>query len=156
MEIDVPVKIFRIKGSFGSEDFNVDNILALIGEARRGTNPAARRCVIDSISGLMFQYESQFQQRQQLLKLIKGLTEMRLTTLLLGELTEESIDYQKFGPEAFLSQGVFVLHNVRTRNTVTQVFQIRKLRGQKFVKKMIPYTIGSQGIEVYPEEEVFT
>ena len=39
-----------------------------------------------------------FLQRQQLLRLIKGLTEMRLTTILLGELPEESIDYQRFGP----------------------------------------------------------
>jgi len=47
------------------------------------------------------------------------------------------------------------MHNIRTKNTITQVFQIRKLRGQKFSKEMIPYNIGEQGVEVYPGEKVF-
>jgi len=156
MEIDVSARTLRVKGSLGTEDFSIDSVLGLVSEAKRRVTPPAKRCVIDSISGLLFQYESPFQQRQQLLKLMKGLTEMRLTTLLLGELPEETIDYQRFGPEAFLAQGVFVMHNIRTKNTITQVFQIRKLRGQKFSKEMIPYNIGEQGVEVYPGDKVFT
>ena len=155
MEIDVSAKTLRIKGSLGTEDFNIDSVLGLISEAKRRVTPPAKRCVIDSISGLLFQYERPFQQRQQLLKLMKGLTEMRLTTLLLGELPEETIDYQRFGPEAFLAQGVFIMHNIRTKNTINQVFQIKKLRGQKFSKEMIPYNIGKNGFEVYPGEKVF-
>lgn len=155
MEIGTPADTFRVKNALGTADFSIDNVLGLISEARRRTTPSANRCVIDSIAGLIFQYENPFQQRQQLLKLMKGLTEMRLTTLLLGELPEESIDYQRFGPEAFLAQGVFVMHNVRTRNTITQVFQVKKLRGQRFPKEMVPYAIGSHGVEVYPGEKVF-
>lgn len=155
MEIDVSAKTLKIKGALGTEDFSIDSMLGLISEAKRRVTPPAKRCVIDSISSLIFQYENPFQQRQQLLKLMKGLTEMRLTTLLLGELQEETIDYQRFGPEAFLTQGVFVMHNIRTKNVITQVFQIRKLRGQKFSKEMIPYSIGRHGIEVYPGEKVF-
>jgi len=156
MNIDVSAKTLKIKGSLGTEDFSIDSMLGLISQAKRRATPSAKRCVIDTISGLTFQYENPFQQRQQILKLMKGLTEMRLTTILLGELQEETLDHQRFGSEAFLTQGVFVMHNIRTKNTITQVFQIRKLRGQKFSKEMIPYSIGRQGIEVYPEETVFS
>lgn len=155
MQIDVPAKILRLKGALGTEEFSIDSVLGLISEARRRVMPVASRCVIDSISSLIFQYENPFQQRQQLLKLIKGLTEMRLTTLLIGELTEEGIDNQRFGPEAFLTQGVFVMHNIRVSNTIMPVFQIKKLRGQKFPKEIIPYSLSRHGIEVHPEEKVF-
>lgn len=137
------------------DDFNVDNVLGMVCEAKKRVIPSARICVIDSISDLLFQYENSFQQRQQIMKLIKGLTEMRLTSILLGDLPEETIDYQKFGPESFLVQGVFVMHNIRAKNNVVQVFQIRKLRGQNFKKEMMPYRIGKYGVEVYPDEKVF-
>ena len=155
LNIDSPAGNYRIKGALGTEDFSIDSVLGLVSKTKRKLIPTAKRCVIDSVSGLLFQYEKPFVQRQQLLRLIKGLTEMRLTTILLGELPEESIDYQKFGPEAYLAQGVFVMHNIRSKNVMTEVFQIKKLRGQKFPKTMIPYSIGKSGVEVYPEEKVF-
>jgi len=155
MDIEAPAGTYRIKGALGTEDFSIDSVLGLVSSAKRRMVPTARRCVIDSVSGLLFQYEKPFVQRQQLLRLIKGLTEMRLTTILLGELPEESIDYQRFGPEAYLAQGVFVMHNIRSKNVMTEVFQIKKLRGQKFPKTMMPYSIGKSGVEIYPEEKVF-
>jgi len=155
IDIKAPAGTYRVKGALGTEDFSIDSILGLVSTANRKLIPTARRCVIDSISGLLFQYEKPFVQRQQLLKLIKGLTEMKLTTILLGELPEESIDYQRFGPEAYLAQGVFVMHNIRSKNVMGEVFQIKKLRGQKFPKTMMPYSIGKSGVEVYPDEKVF-
>ena len=47
------------------------------------------------------------------------------------------------------------MHNARSKNVMTEVFQIKKLRGQKFPKTMMPYSIGKSGVEVYPEEKVF-
>jgi len=155
MDIEGPAGAYRIKGALGTEDFSMDSVLGLVSDAKRKLVPTARRCVIDSVSSLLFQFEKPFDQRQQLLRLIKGLTEMRLTTLMLGELPEESIDFQRFGPEAYLAQGVFVMHNVRSKNLMSQVFQIKKLRGQKFPKTMMPYSIGKYGVEVHPEEKVF-
>lgn len=61
---------------------------------------------------------------------MKGLTELGLTTLLLGELPEETIDYHMFGHEAFLNQGVFVMHNIRAKNTIIRVFQSRSSGGR--------------------------
>ncbi len=155
MDIDAPAGTYRVKGALGTEDFSIDSILGLVSTAKRRLIPTASRCVIDSISGLLFQYEKPFDQRQQLLKLIKGLTEMRLTTSLLGELPEESIDYQRFGPDAYLAQGVFVMHHIRIKNLMMRVFQIKKLRGQKFPMSMMPYSIGKSGVEIFPEEKIF-
>ena len=72
-----------------------------------------------------------------------------------GPMSVGARDYQRFGPEAYLAQGVFVMHNIRSKNVMTEVFQIKKLRGQKFPKTMMPYSIGKSGVEVYPEEKVF-
>lgn len=155
IQLDTAPKALKIQGALGMEDFSIDSVLGRINEARRRVTPAASICVIDCISDLMFQYEHAFEQRKEIMRLVKGLTEMRLTTVLLGELLEETIDFQKFGPEAFLAQGVFVLHNIRAKNNIVQVFQIRKLRGQEFNKGMMPYSITKYGVEIYPDEKVF-
>ena len=39
-------------------------------------------------------------------------------------------------------------HNIRSKNVMKEVFQIKKLRGQKFPKTMMTYSIGKSGVEV--------
>jgi KaiC/GvpD/RAD55 family RecA-like ATPase len=60
MDIDAPPGAYRIKGALGSEDFSIESVLGLVSSARRKMTPKAKRCVIDSVSGLLFQYEKPF------------------------------------------------------------------------------------------------
>lgn len=137
----------------GGAKFNIESILAAIKEVKQKVN--AKRCVIDSISALTLQYKDEFEIRQQTLKLIKDLTEMGLTTIMLAENPEDRQDITRFGADAFLAQGVIVLHMYRVEESNVKALEVRKMRGAKHTDRLCPYRITSEGIEVYPEETVF-
>jgi KaiC/GvpD/RAD55 family RecA-like ATPase len=140
-------------GPLGSEKFSIDGVLGVVMEARRNVN--ARRCVIDSISSLMLQFKDDFEMRHQVLTMIKALTEMGLTTLLMTERTEERMDVQRFGIAEFLCQGVILLHTYRFGDSMARVLEIRKMRGVKHSEKLCLFRITPEGIQVYPQETVF-
>jgi KaiC/GvpD/RAD55 family RecA-like ATPase len=144
--------IFR-GGVLGTERFDVEGVIGAIAEAKRKVD--AQRCVIDSISALVIQYERDFELRQRVLTLIKTLTEMDLTTLLLVESWEEGIGIQRMGIETFLSQGVIILHTFRIGDSNIKALEIKKMRGVKHVERLCPYKITNNGIEIYPQETVF-
>jgi KaiC/GvpD/RAD55 family RecA-like ATPase len=147
----VPVALQQ--GFLGSAKFNIDDVVKVISEVKQKVN--AKRCVIDSISALMLQYKDDFEIRQQTLRLIKVLTEMDLTTIMLAENAEDRQDVTRFGAEAFLAQGVIVLHMYRVEESNVKALEIRKMRGAKHADRLCPFRITAEGIEVYPEETVF-
>ena len=137
----------------GSAKFSMDDVLSVIADAKKKIN--ATRCVVDSLTALTLQFKDDFEIRQQTLKLIKGLTEMGLTAILLAENPEDRQDMTHFGAEAFLAQGVIVLHMYRVEESNVRALEVRKIRGVKHTDRLCPYRITQEGIEVYPEETVF-
>jgi KaiC/GvpD/RAD55 family RecA-like ATPase len=137
----------------GAAKFKIEDVLAAVKEVKAKVN--AKRCVIDSISALTLQYKDDFEIRQQTLHLIKDLTEMNLTTIMLAENPEDRQDMTRFGAEAFLAQGVIVLHMYRVEESNVKALEVRKMRGAKHTDRLCPYRITAEGIEVYPEETVF-
>ncbi len=146
-----------LKQSFlGADKFQIDDVINSIREVKQKIG--ATRAVIDSVSALSLQFKEDFEQRSHLLRVIKNLTEMGLTTLLLSE-NQESETQQgggvRFGPDAFLAQGVIVLHMFRVEESNVKALEIRKMRGVKHLERMCPYRMTPDGVEVYPEETVF-
>lgn len=137
----------------GADKFKLDDVVTAIKEVKKKVG--AKRCVIDSISALTLQYRDDFEIRQQTLRLIKDLTEMDLTTVMLAENPEDRQDMTRFGAEAFLAQGVIVLHMYRVEESNVKALEVRKMRGAKHTDRLCPYRITAEGIEVYPEETVF-
>ncbi len=152
-----PIRIsqsrYAIKSTIGTEDFSIDGLLGVIVEAKRKIN--AKRCVIDSLRALTLQYRDEFEMRQQILKMIRALNEMKLTTLLITESSEERVDAQRFDILEFLAQGVIYLHTYRVRDNIIRAIEIRKMRGTKIIDKICPYVFTNEGIVVYPQETVF-
>ncbi len=155
--VTAPTETFApmvLKQSFlGAEKFKMDEVIDSIKEAKKKIG--AQRAVIDSISALTMQFEKEMDVRLHILRVIKELTEMGLTTILLSENREEKEGMITFGPDAFLAQGVLVLHMFRIEESNVKALEIRKMRGVKHVEKLCPYRITADGIEVYPEENVF-
>lgn len=140
----------------GGEKFQLDEIVNNIRAIKEKIN--AKRAVIDSVSALDLQYGDEFDKRKNILRLIKHLTEMGLTTLLLSENAEERQDMQagvRFGADAFLAQGLIVLHMFRVEESNVKALEIRKMRGVKHLERLCPYRITPEGVEIYPEETVF-
>ena len=150
---DTPGKYVIKSGLRGTEPFSVDGVIGLVNDVRRKVD--AKRCVIDSISALQLRLRDEFEVRNQTLMLIKALTEMRLTTILLAEVAEERSDVQRFGITEFLAQGVVLLHVYRIGDSAVRALEIRKMRGVKHLEKLCPFKITEDGIEVYPQQTVF-
>lgn len=153
IEGPAPGKYVIRSPSLGTETFDIGGVISLINDARKQIT--AKRCVIDSLSALGYQYREEFEMRRQVLKLVKALTEMGLTTFIISENREERQDVSTFGIESFLPHGVLVLHMVRIEDAVVRALELRKIRGVRHSEKLVLFRITSEGIEVYPNETIF-
>jgi len=59
------------------------------------------------------------------------------------------------GVEEFLADGVIVVYAIKRGNIRESAIEVLKLRGAKHKKKIVAIQINDNGIEVYPEQEVF-
>lgn len=135
-------------GVLGTEKFDLDGLVGVIANARKRV--AAKRCVIDSLVSIAgaYKYESEF--RFKLLQFYRALSELELTTLVLTECPTPTVE--TFGPETFLAQGTFLLHNWRDKDITTQALEIQKMRGVRVHKRILAYRISPEGFEVRPQE----
>lgn len=77
------------------------------------------------------------------------------TTFLLTETQQVPKIFSTTGVEEFLADGVIVLYNIRRGNIREKAIEVLKLRGAKHQKKIVPFQITKNGIEVYPEQELY-
>jgi KaiC/GvpD/RAD55 family RecA-like ATPase len=146
---DQPNSELKIRGgSVGSEKFDLDGLLGAIAHARK--NVAAKRCVIDSLMSIEAAYTQQVSFRFRLLHFLRALSELELTTLILTESQTPVI--REFGLDSILTNGTFLLHSTAEKDVFTQVIEIPKMRGVKVQRRLMPYKITQNGIEVKTQE----
>jgi circadian clock protein KaiC len=104
-----------------------------------------QRIVIDSLTALSCQYESVSELRRNILWLLTVLAELNCTTLLINENYTSSS-----GMEDFIARGIISLEKTDDRNLI----EIKKMRGQDFVKGKHYFKIGTTGIRVFPNIEL--
>ncbi len=147
---DQPNSELKIRGgSVGTEKFDLDGLLGAVAHARK--NVAAKRCVIDSLMSIAAAYTQQAGFRFRLLHFLRALSELELTTLILTESQTPII--HEFGIDSILTNGTFLLHSTTEKDVVNQVMEIPKMRGVKVQRRLMPYKITQNGIEVKPEEQ---
>ena len=147
---DQPNAELKIRGgSVGTEKFDLDGLLGAVAHARK--NVAAKRCVIDSLMSIAAAYTQQAGFRFRLLHFLRALSELELTTLILTESQTPVI--HEFGIDSILTNGTFLLHSTTEKDVVNQVMEIPKMRGVKVQRRLMPYKITQNGIEVKPEEQ---
>jgi circadian clock protein KaiC len=133
-------------GVLGTEKFDLDGLVGVIANARKRV--AAKRCVIDSLVSIAGAHRLESEFRFKLLQFYRALSELELTTLVLTEFPAPVVE--NFGIETILADGSFLLHNVREKDTITQILEIQKMRGVRVVKRILSYRITSEGFEVRP------
>jgi len=112
----------------------------------------AKRVVIDSINLFLLLFKTDEEKRRALLELTETLSRLNCTALLTCEVRENTFDISWWGFEQFVVDGVITLYNVKQGSIFQQGIAIRKMRGTKHVKDIVPYRITDKGIVVYPEE----
>lgn len=114
------------------------------------------RVVVDSLSALSAAFtEHSMEYRIYLRHLFERLEEFNSVNFILGETEQEPNLYSRTGVEEFLVDGVVVLYNIRKGIVRQRALEILKLRCSNHVKKLVPYQITPNGIELFPEAEVF-
>lgn len=112
--------------------------------------------VVDSLSAIASAFtgkeDSYHIYIEQLFRLFE---EMGATSLLITETQQVPTVFSTTGVEEFLADGVVVIYNIKRGNIRERAIEVLKLRGAGHKKKIVAMSIGSNGIEVFPEQEVF-
>jgi len=107
-----------------------------------------QRVAIDSTAVFELYYKDPSDIRKQLFKLLTGLKNIGVTSIITSELPEEYKTLGKFGVEEFVVDGVIVLHYLGIGESAYSSLQIRKMRRTKHEKDVFPMEITEEGIVV--------
>lgn len=113
-------------------------------------NTKARRMVIDPINLFKYYFPADEDRRRYMLKFIRILKDMGITTLLVSEALEQ-FPRMHLTEEMYLTDGNISLFLSRTGNTVERCFWATKMRCQEINMNIVPMSIGKGGIEVYED-----
>ncbi len=154
MQQDNLIKIYRV-GMFNPKDFAMefDNEIGKIKDMVHDIG--AKRLVIDSTTAFGMFMGSDADIRYNLFKLINEMKKLNCTTLLLSEVaprdgTPERDINSAFGVEEFVVDGMIRMF---FRPPVRSIL-IRKMRGTDHDKRIHPFEIGQNGIEVNSTEQI--
>jgi KaiC/GvpD/RAD55 family RecA-like ATPase len=138
--------------TIGKRDFTLISLIDLI---KRNVNEVnAKRLVIDPIVSLTLQYPNEIERRTAVLDLMQGILETGVTSLIVTELTQSSIE-RTYQFEEYLAQGVIIMRKIASSGGNVRVFTVEKMRGVDLDPQPHPYRIGKGGIEVFPSEIAF-
>lgn len=113
----------------------------------------AERIVIDSITAIALGLDDELRQRKEILKLSAVMSALSTTTLMISEMKSEA-EISRFGVEEFMAQGVIVLKFLFNKSG-RRTLQVRKMRGVKHLMSEMPFIMKTEGLEVYPQEELY-
>jgi len=108
----------------------------------------ATRLVIDSLSIMNLQAQSDAQIRTSMLRLSSALAGMDVTSLVINDAKTGAIGISEFPTEAFVFDGVITL-NLDVDSQERRI-NIRKMRGTKHVIGSFRFDISESGINVMP------
>jgi KaiC/GvpD/RAD55 family RecA-like ATPase len=143
------IKIYRV-GMFNPKEFALQ-FDDEIGRIKDMVNSmGAKRLVIDSTTAFGMFMEKDSDIRYSLYKLITEMKKLNCTTLLLSETLGGRDQYSRFGVEEFVVDGVVVLYFFPPVRSML----VKKMRGTGHDKRVHPFEIGPNGLEVNPTEQV--
>lgn len=114
----------------------------------------AKRVVIDSVTSIEMMIESNFEQRQGLLKLTNWLRGADCTSILIYERNIDPTGYAPHGSMETIVDGVIMLYNFRRGKSRVRALEVLKMRGTRHITNLVPYII-DQGVSLQPHQTVF-
>ena len=113
--------------------------------------------VIDSLTAIASAFTHKDESyRIYIEQLFRFLEKVGATGFLITETDQVPKIFSPTGVEEFLADGVIVLYNLKHGNVRENAIEVLKLRGASHKKKIVAFQIDSNGIVVYPDQEVFS
>jgi circadian clock protein KaiC len=114
------------------------------------------KVVVDSLSSIASAFAGSDIYRSYIEQLFRFFEELGATSFLITETKQVPKVFSPSGVEEFLADGVIVLYNIRKGDIRESAIEVLKMRGAKHKKKIVAMQITGRGIEVYPDQEVFS
>ena len=113
--------------------------------------------VIDSLTAIASAFTGREDSyRIYIEQLFRFLEKIGCTSFLVTETEQVPKIFSQTGVEEFLADGVIVLYSLKHGNVRENAIEVLKLRGASHQKKIVAMQITSNGVVVYPEQEVFS
>ncbi len=127
------------------------SLAILMDRISYSARPPAKRLVIDSLATIVLQFPEAAERRMALKGMIETIRDLKITTLLLSELSNTGRE-RDYNYEEFLADGTIVMRANSAGNTL-HTFTVEKMRGVENDKRPHPYKIvKGSGVEVFPNE----
>jgi len=114
----------------------------------------AKRVVLDTLATLFYRFPDPVERRIAIVDLIESLSELKVTTLITTELGRLSLN-RKVSVEEYMAHGVIMMQTLFLGGVTSRAMQVVKMRGTKINPNLVPYTIDSTGIEIFPDVSLF-
>jgi len=132
-----------------SGSYDLSALLVRIENAVKKTG--ARRMSLDSLGGVFAQLGESNLVRNELFRIVSALKEMRVTSIITAERTEEYGQVSRYGIEEFVTDNVVILRNGLEQEKRRRTIEILKFRGAPHQKGEFPFTVSpDQGVVVIP------
>ena len=137
------------EGIVETGSFDLSGLLARIENAVRKVD--AKRVILDSVGAIFPQFTDANVVRRELQRIVAGLRQLEVTTLITVERTEEYGSIARFGIEEFVTDNVVILRNPLEQEKRRRTVEILKFRGTIHQKGEYPFTIDAQdGMAIMP------
>ncbi|HIJ37754.1 MAG TPA: circadian clock protein KaiC [Rhodospirillaceae bacterium] len=157
------IEAWEAKGKWvfvdGSPDTDEDHIEAgrydlgalLVRIEHAVTKVGATRLSMDSLGAIFAQFRDAAIVRSELFRIASTLRQLKVTSLMTSERTQEYGEIARFGVEEFVADNVVILRNVLEEEKRRRTMEILKYRGTSHQKGEFPFTIVSgRGILAIP------
>lgn len=135
----------------GQEVVGNFDLSALIERIQYAVNKYKAKLVsIDSVTAVFQQYDAASVVRREIFRLVARLKYLQVTSIMTTERLEEYGPVARFGVEEFVSDNVVIVRNVLEGERRRRTVEILKLRGTTHMKGEYPFTITSDGINIFP------
>lgn len=134
------------------KEFTIDKLVQELDEKIKQVN--AKRVVIDTLASLFYRFLDPVERRTAGVDLIESLSDLGATIIVTTELNQLGLK-RRIMEEEFLVHGSIMMQTLFSHGTTTRGLQVEKMRGVNVNNNLVPYTIDSCGIEIYPTMSLF-
>jgi circadian clock protein KaiC len=114
----------------------------------------AKRVVLDTLATLFNRFPDTIERRNAIVDLVESLSDLKITSIITTELGRLTLD-RKVTIEEYMAHGVILMQTLFESGITSRALQVVKMRGTKINTNLVPYTIDSNGIEIYPDVTLF-
>ncbi len=138
--------------SLRGKQLQVDRLIEKIETTIDEVN--AKRVVLDTLATLFHRFPDPIERRIAVVDLIESFSELKITTLMTTELGRLSLD-REATVEEYLAHGVIMMLTLFSGGATSRALQVVKMRGTKTNPNLVPYTIDTNGVEIFPGLTLF-